>query len=46
MPFKSKDQRKWMYANKPKMAEEWESKTPKGKALPKKVKKKTKAKKA
>jgi hypothetical protein len=29
-----------MYANDPKMAAEWEEKTPKGKRLPKKVKKK------
>lgn len=38
MPFKSKAQRKWMYANKPKMAKEWSKKT-KSKKLPKKVKK-------
>lgn len=40
MPFKSQAQRKWMYANDPKMAAEWEEKTSKGKRLPKKVKKK------
>lgn len=40
MPFVSKSQRKWMYANDPKMAEEWEKHTPKGKKLPSKVKKK------
>ena len=28
-----------MYANKPKMAARWEKETPKGKKLPKKVKK-------
>lgn len=39
MPFKSEAQRKFMYANDPKMAAKWEKKTPKGKALPKKVKK-------
>lgn len=39
MPFVSKAQRKWMYSNKPKMAKEWESKTPKGKKLPEHVKK-------
>jgi len=39
MPFKSKSQRAWMHANKPKMAKEWERHTPKGKKLPKKVKK-------
>ncbi len=40
MPFKSQAQRKFMYANKPKMAREWESVTSKGKKLPYKVKKK------
>lgn len=40
MPFKSKQQRKWMYATHPQMAKQWEAVTPKGKALPKKVKKK------
>jgi hypothetical protein len=39
MPFKSKAQRAWMYANDPKMAERWEKEPPKGKPLPKKVKK-------
>ncbi len=34
MPFKSNAQRKWMYANKPGMAKQWEKKTPKGKKLP------------
>lgn len=38
MPFKSQAQRKWMHANDPKMAKEWEEHTPKGKKLPKKVK--------
>jgi hypothetical protein len=38
MPFKSEDQRRWMYANKPEMAKEWEEETPKGKKLPKKFK--------
>jgi len=38
MPFLSQAQRAWMYANKPKMAEEFESATPKGKKLPKRVK--------
>jgi hypothetical protein len=41
MPFKSKQQRKFMYAKHPEMAKEWEEKTPKGKVIPKKVKKKT-----
>ena len=40
MPFKSTAQRRWMYANDPKMAKRWEAHTPKGKRLPKKVKKK------
>lgn len=40
MPFKSTKQRKWMYANKPKMAERWEKHTPKNKKLPNRVKKK------
>ena len=40
MPFKSEAQRKLMYAKHPKMAKEWEEKTPKGKKLPAKVKKK------
>lgn len=40
MPFKSQAQRKFMYAKHPEMAKEWEEKTPKGKKLPKKVKKK------
>jgi hypothetical protein len=40
MPFKSKAQRRWMYANKPAMAAEWEDKTPKGAKLPEHVKKK------
>lgn len=37
MPFKSESQRKWMYANEPKMAARWEKETPKGKKLPTKV---------
>ena len=39
-PSKSSAQRKWMYANDPKMAARWEKETPKGKKLPKHVKKK------
>lgn len=34
MPFKSKKQRKWIHANKPEMAAEWEIETPKGAKLP------------
>jgi hypothetical protein len=30
MPFLSKAQRRWMYANKPEMAKEWEDDTPTG----------------
>jgi hypothetical protein len=41
MPFKSEAQKGWMYANHPQIAKEWEDKTPKGKKLPKKVKKKS-----
>jgi hypothetical protein len=37
MPFKSKKQAKWMFANKPKMAKEWASKTKSFKKLPNKV---------
>ncbi len=44
MPFKSESQRKWMYANDKEMAKKWEKETPKGKSLPKKVKKKAKKK--
>lgn len=40
MPFKSEAQRKMMYSKDPKMAKEWEKKTPKGKKLPPKVGKK------
>lgn len=41
MPFKSQAQRKWMYANDPKMAEKWQEHTPKDKKLPAKLKKKS-----
>lgn len=37
MPFKSSAQRKYMYAKHPKLAKEFESKTPKGKKLPEHV---------
>lgn len=40
MPMKSKAQRKFLWANKPDIAKEFESKTPKGKKLPNKLKKK------
>ena len=42
MPFKSRAQRGWMYANHPEMAKRWEKETPKGKRLPKQVVKKGK----
>jgi hypothetical protein len=45
MPFKSQQQREWMYATHPEMAKEWEKETPKGKKLPKKVTTKKKVKK-
>ena len=40
MPMKSQAQRKYMHARHPEMAAEMEEKTPKGKKLPKKVKRK------
>ena len=39
MPMKSQAQRRYLWANKPGLAREFEDKTPKGKKLPKKVKK-------
>ena len=42
MPFQSKKQAAWMYANKPKMAKEWASHTPSIKTLPLRKKKKKK----
>lgn len=39
MPFQSKAQARWMFANKPKMAKEWASVTPSIKKLPNRVKK-------
>lgn len=45
MPFKSKKQMAYLFANEPEVAKEFASKTPKGKKLPVKVKKKKKAKK-
>lgn len=39
MPFTSKSQARWMFANKPGMAKEWASKTPSIKKLPNHVKK-------
>lgn len=39
MPFVSEAQRGWMFANNPEMAKRWAAHTPKGKKLPKHVKK-------
>jgi len=36
MPFKSKAQMRWMFANHPKMAKRWAEETPNEKALPEK----------
>jgi hypothetical protein len=40
VPFKSKQQEKWMWATHPKMARQWEEHTPKDANLPSKVKEK------
>lgn len=37
MPFKSRQQRKWMWATDPGMAKKWQAHTPKDVDLPKKV---------
>ncbi len=37
MPFKSKAQRRWMFANDPAMAERWAHETAKGARLPERV---------
>lgn len=37
MPFKSKVQQGWMFANEPEMAKRWAAETPKGKVLPHRV---------
>jgi hypothetical protein len=37
MPFKSKAQRSYLYANEPEVAKKFEAMTPKGKKLPEKV---------
>ena len=42
MPFRSKAQRKFMYAKHPEIAAEFEAKTPKGKKMPEHVKAKPK----
>ena len=40
MPFKSKAQRGYLYAKKPKVAKKWAKETSNGKKLPKRVAKK------
>lgn len=45
MPMKSQAQRKFLWATDPKVAKKFEEETPKGKKLPKKVKKTKKEKK-
>ena len=40
MPFKSKQQEKWMWATHPQMAKQWEEHTSKTAQLPDKVKSK------
>jgi hypothetical protein len=37
MPFKSKAQKKYLYANEPKVAKKFEKHTPKGMELPEKI---------
>ena len=39
MPFKSEAQKGFLYANKPKLAKEFQAKTPKGMKLPQKLNK-------
>lgn len=43
MPFKSKRQQRWMFANKPRMAKRWAEHTPNIKALPERAKAKKKS---
>ncbi len=38
MPFKSKAQKRWMYANKPEMAAEWENYGGSSRYLPERAK--------
>lgn len=37
IPFRSRAQEKWMFANKPEMAKEWAAKTPEGAKLPERI---------
>ena len=39
MPFKSRAQEKWMFAEKPEMAKRWAAETPRSKKLPEHVRK-------
>jgi hypothetical protein len=43
MPMKSQKQRRYLWANEPEVAAEFEAKTPKGKKLPERVKTKSPA---
>lgn len=45
MPFQSKSQAAWMFANKPAMAHRWAAETPSIKSLPEKKKTKLRVKK-
>jgi hypothetical protein len=45
MPFRSKAQMKWMFANDPKMAKRWADETPNIKGLPSRLKQALKRKK-
>jgi len=42
MPFKSEAQRRYLYANEPKIAKRWEKETPRNAKLPERAKKKRK----
>ena len=44
MPMRSQAQRKYLWSTNPKLAKKFEAETPKGKKLPKKVKKPKKSK--
>jgi hypothetical protein len=37
MPFKSKAQQRWMFANKPQLAQKWAQHTPSIRRLPKRL---------
>lgn len=42
MPFRSQQQRKFLYSQHPEIAKRWEKETPKGRKLPKRAKRKAK----